>query len=84
MSTISIMSNMSGASSLISLITICIIMISLGSVVGESISNLQKISEEHRYDSFGFAIFLAGSVRLASVLGRLCLLKMSKPTMSDN
>ena len=70
-------------SSLIALIAICII-ISLGSVVEENISNLKKISEDHRYDSIGFAIFIAGSMRLASSLGRLYLLKTSKSKKSGN
>jgi hypothetical protein len=69
---------MRAASGLIALIAICIIMISLGSVIEENISSLKKISEDHRYDSLGYAIFIAGSMRLASSLGRLFLMKTSK------
>jgi MFS-type transporter involved in bile tolerance (Atg22 family) len=69
---------MRGKSSLIALIAICFILISLTPTIGENISDFKKISEDHRYDSFGFAIFLAGSFRLASSVGRLCLLKTSK------
>lgn len=70
--------------SIITLIAIFIIMISLSIAVEENAFDLKKIREDHRYDSFGFAIFLAGSVRLASVLGRLCLLKTSKSKKSGN
>ena len=42
---------------MIALIAICII-ISLSSVVEENILNLKKISEDYRFDSFGFAIFI--------------------------
>ena len=80
----SVMSTRRCASSLIALIAICIIMISVNPVVEENISDLKKISEYHRYDYFGFAIFIAGSMRLASVLGRLCLLKTSKPKKSGD
>jgi hypothetical protein len=73
---------MRGKSSLIALIGICFILISLTPTIGENISDFKKISEDHGYDSFGFAIFLAGSLRLASSLGRLCLLKTSKSKKS--
>lgn len=69
---------------MIALIAICIIINSLSSVVEEDIFNLKKISEDHRYDSLGFAIFIAGSMRLASSLGRLFLLKTSKSKKSGN
>ena len=75
---------MKAASGLIALIAICIIIISLSSVVEENISSLKKISEDHRFDSLGFAIFIAGSMRLASSLGRLYLLKTSKAKKSGN
>ena len=75
---------MKATSGLIALIAICIIMISLSSVVEENISSLKKISEDHRYDSLGFAIFIAGSMKLASSLGKLYLLKTSKFKKSGN
>jgi MFS-type transporter involved in bile tolerance (Atg22 family) len=75
---------MRAASVMIALIAICIIIISLSSVVEENLLNLKKISEDHRYDSLGFAIFIAGSMRLASSLGRLYLLKTSKSKKSGN
>jgi MFS-type transporter involved in bile tolerance (Atg22 family) len=75
---------MRAASGLIALIAICIIIIFLSSVVEENILSLKKISEDHRYDSLGFAIFIAGSMRLASSLGRLYLLKTSKSKKSGN
>ena len=75
---------MRAASGLIALIAICIIIISISSVVEENILNLKKISEDHSYDSLGFAIFIAGSMRLASSLGRLYLLKTSKFKKSGN
>ena len=78
----SIMNTIRGTSGLIALIVICIIMISVNPVVEENISYLKKISEDHRFDSLGFAIFIAGSIRLASSLSRLCLLKTSKPKKS--
>ena len=75
---------MKAASSMIALIAICIIMISLSFVVEENIFNFKKISEDHRYDSIGFAIFIVGSMRLASSLGRLFLMKTSKSKRSGN
>jgi hypothetical protein len=72
------------ASSLIAFIAICIIIISQSSILEENILNLKKISEDHRYDSLGFAIFIAGSMRLASSLGRLLVMKTSKSKKSGN
>jgi hypothetical protein len=69
---------MRGRTSRIALIIICLILISLSSTIGENARDLKKISEDHRYDSLGFAIFLAGSLRLASSLGKLYLLRISK------
>ena len=71
-------------SNMIALIAICMIMISLSSVVEENILSLKKISEDHRFDALGFAIFIAGSMRLTSSLGRLYLLKTSKLKKSGN
>ena len=75
---------MRAESGLIALIAICMIIISISSVSEENILNLKKISEDHGYDSLGFAIFIAGSMRLASSLGRLYLLKISKSKKSGN
>jgi hypothetical protein len=75
---------MRGRNSLIALMAICLVLISLSPTIGENIPDFKKISEDHRYDSFGFAIFLAGSLRLATSLGRLCLLKGAKSKKYDS
>lgn len=65
---------------------ICLVMLSINHGFcehGSRFENIVPAGESARLDSFGMAIFLAGSIRLGLALGTLFIVKISKRSKAD-
>ena len=73
---------MSGTSKhLISVAIICLVLLSIDHLFcenGSTFENIVSTGESTQFDSFGMAIFIAGSVRLGLTLGTIFMVKISQ------
>lgn len=78
---------MSGTSKhLISVAIICLVLLSIDHLLcehGSTFENIVPTGENTQLDSFGMAIFIAGSMRLGLTLGTVFMVKISKRGKAD-